>query len=132
MVRSTVSDITPEKVSPRREEHQRYYKKNRDRLLADSRARHAANPERTWEKDLKRKFGITVAQYNELLLKQGGKCAICKGDQVNGRKRLDVDHCHRTQKVRGLLCGFCNRAVGMLKDDLSLAEKLTEYLRSQS
>lgn len=61
-----------------------------------------------------KKFGITEDQYNQMLEKQLGLCAIChKPDTI----KLAVDHCHETGKVRGLLCKRCNMAIGLLDDD---------------
>ena len=69
-----------------------------------------------------------------MLADQNGVCAICGKDEPNehgrtGKKfRLAVDHCHDTGVVRGLLCQKCNRASGLLKDDLTLLQKAMEYL----
>jgi hypothetical protein len=64
---------------------------------------------------LRKKFGIGIEQFEELLKKQHHRCAIC-GVKEDGQK-LDVDHCHKTKKVRGLLCRSCNIGLGMFKDD---------------
>lgn len=66
---------------------------------------------------LKRKFGITLDQYKSLNKAQEGRCAICGGLNVAGR-RLAVDHCHRSGKIRGLLCYKCNVGLGSFDDDL--------------
>jgi hypothetical protein len=76
--------------------------------------------------DLKRKYGMTLADFSHLLADQEYKCAICFRE-VN----LVVDHNHLTGEVRGLLCGRCNRALGMLEDNPVLAENLAEYLRKR-
>ena len=85
---------------------------------------------RHWIADLKSRYGITEAQYNALLVKQGGKCAVC------GRvpkHRLCVDHVHdSSKKVRGLLCKPCNNAVGLLKDSSDIALNLYDYLISNN
>lgn len=75
---------------------------------------------------LKQKFGISVEEYDRLLSEQGGVCAICGGTDNN--KRLAVDHCHKTNIVRALLCGRCNPAVGFLLEDVSLATKVLAYI----
>jgi hypothetical protein len=83
-----------------------------------------------------KKFGVdfTKVEYLKLLESQLGKCAICRGVELRkGKKiRLSVDHCHTTGKVRGLLCGNCNRAIGLLKDDSSLLLKAVLYLQNIS
>ena len=75
---------------------------------------------------MKYKYGITVEEYNDLLRKQDGVCAVC-GSTGFGR-RLSVDHCHTTGHVRGLLCYKCNTGAGMLNDDPALVAKLLLYL----
>jgi hypothetical protein len=70
-------------------------------------------------------YGITLEDYNSMFIKQGGKCAICFEMQEGS---LDVDHCHTTGKVRGLLCRKCNLAIGFIKDRKDLAIRISEYL----
>ncbi len=73
-----------------------------------------------------RKFGLTDLDYNKLLAAQNGLCAICH--KRPGKKRLAVDHCHKTGRVRGLLCTRCNIAIGCLMDSPDLARAAAEYL----
>jgi hypothetical protein len=81
------------------------------------------------DRALQRKYGITLEQYNQLLADQGGVCAICrKEEQIFYIKRLGVDHNHETKQIRGLLCNNCNRALGLLKDDIKNVERLLWYL----
>lgn len=80
---------------------------------------------------LKMKYGITLAEYEILAEVQNHVCAICKKPQMNGR-RLAVDHDHRTGKIRGLLCGKCNFALGYLNDNPVLADIAAAYLRERS
>jgi len=82
-----------------------------------------------YKSQLNRRYGLTKDQYEELLLKHLGKCAICKTDPLQtGGKRLAIDHCHETGKIRGLLCASCNRAIGMLKDNTDVLKKAIQYL----
>ena len=74
-------------------------------------------------------YGITAAQYAEMLWSQGGVCAICKQPCPTG-KRLSVDHDHETRAVRGLLCSNCNNGLGRFKDNPELLEQAASYLRS--
>ena len=76
---------------------------------------------------LKRKYGITIEDYDRRLKSQNGLCAICQTAPSKKRK-LFVDHCHKTGKVRGLLCHNCNRALGMLKDSSKSAYRAAKYL----
>lgn len=65
--------------------------------------------------DLRRLYGITLADYRRLLFHQGGVCAVCARPPVN--RALHVDHDHKTKIVRGLLCFDCNsRVVGRQRD----------------
>lgn len=81
------------------------------------------NPDKVENTRLKRCYGITLEFFNGLLLSQGGKCAICKN-----KAKLCVDHDHKTGRVRGLLCGHCNRAIGCLMDSPVSARNAAEYL----
>jgi hypothetical protein len=81
-------------------------------------------------------YGITESDYERMLEAQGGVCAICKSPASsprNARRRnLDVDHCHTTGQVRGLLCGCCNRAIGQLNNDVTLLFNAAKYLTPKS
>jgi hypothetical protein len=81
--------------------------------------------------DLKKKYGITPAQYDDMFDAQEGKCAICTRHQLEFKRRFDVDHNHDTGEVRGLLCHDCNRALGFLKDSPKNAEAALDYLNSR-
>ena len=80
-----------------------------------------------WEWYLKAEYGLTLAQYEALRVGQRGKCAIC-----GALGRLCVDHCHKTGKVRGLLCSQCNYSlVGAIeKNGLKNTEKALKYLKN--
>lgn len=75
-------------------------------------------------RDLKKRYGITVEQYDLLLKSQKGVCAICGGNNLD-EKRLSVDHDHNTGEVRGLLCNTCNRKLGWFE---ALRESIEDYL----
>ena len=77
------------------------------------------------------RFGITNEQYDHILSEQEGSCAICgilEGDYSQKYKTFHIDHCHKTNKVRALLCGNCNRGIGMLQDDPEITQRATDYL----
>lgn len=78
---------------------------------------------------LPREFGITVEQYDEMLAAQNNRCAICEKPCKSGRK-LAIDHCHNTDRVRGLLCMNCNRAIGWLEDDVDRLMAAAAYILS--
>ena len=73
---------------------------------------------------LKKKYSITLKVFEDLLLKQNKKCAIC-GLLM---RRICVDHCHKTKKVRELLCNKCNSGIGQFNDDLDLLDKARAYI----
>jgi hypothetical protein len=74
----------------------------------------------------KSRYGLTPQQVEEMA-KAG--CAICGTTNWPGRhNRPHVDHCHRTGKVRGILCSECNTGLGKFKDDPALLRRATEYV----
>ena len=80
---------------------------------------------------LDRTYSITPEDYDRMLQEQGNKCAICLGDDPKSPRRVNhwyIDHCHKTGKVRGLLCNACNRAIGNFNDDVSNLHRAIEYL----
>jgi len=83
---------------------------------------------KTEERDayLRRRFGITQADYDALLAEQGGGCAIC--GKPPGKISLHVDHDHETGEVRGLLCVGCNNALGQFRDDTALLQRAIGYV----
>src|SRR5262245_49530249 len=86
--------------------------------------------ERQRDNHLKRLYGFSEVEYNEMYIRQGGRCAICeKVPEVTGKNsRLHVDHDHRTGQVRGLLCYGCNIAMGFLGEDVDRFYKVMDYL----
>ena len=79
-------------------------------------------------------YGITLDDYNRMLKIQNNRCAICNGTET-GRKDIkyfNVDHCHTTGKVRGLLCHGCNSGIGNMKDDVELLDKAIAYLKEMN
>jgi len=86
------------------------------------------------EAEIRRVFNLTPTDYAGMLARQDSKCAICKRPEqvLNTRtgevRRLAVDHCHTTGKVRGLLCFRCNRAVGLMNDNAEYLNSASAYL----
>lgn len=83
--------------------------------------------------NLKRFFGITRDQYDEILASQGGTCALCERteDTIGGdgkTRLLSVDHNHTTFEIRGLLCHSCNVGVGHFRDDPAALRLAADYL----
>lgn len=76
---------------------------------------------------LRKKFGLSLEDYDAMMTKQDNRCAICGSYQTY--KKLAVDHDHKTGKVRGLLCNDCNIGIGYLKDNEQTLENAIEYLK---
>ena len=100
------------------------------RCATHHRAKRRSRSAVTWEARIVETYGITAIQYWMIYDFQGGLCYICR--RANGkRKRLSVDHDHKTGIVRGLLCTACNRNVlGHLRDDPDAAQRIIDYLRT--
>lgn len=102
------------------------------RKWSDARAR---NPDVEYDRNLKRNYGITLEEYLEKFQNQNGVCKICKQPEttINGHtkvvRRLAVDHCHKTNKVRDLLCTRCNTTIGSVDDDIELLEEMINYIK---
>lgn len=79
-----------------------------------------------------RTYGISGDEYEALLLAQGGGCAICGKSQGTEKNRLAVDHDHVTDRVRGLLCHRCNRALGAFGDSIDGIRRVLAYLERAS
>jgi hypothetical protein len=73
--------------------------------------------------------GITLDDYQEILKRQGGVCAICRTSDCGPvARRFSIDHCHKTGKVRGLLCHRCNLGIGHFDDSIELLRVAIAYL----
>lgn len=74
-----------------------------------------------------RKYGISQTDYNRMLLQQFNRCKICLTDF--NEKRPHIDHDHKSGKVRALLCGPCNTALGMVKEKPFNLARMAAYLK---
>jgi hypothetical protein len=81
---------------------------------------------------LKHGTGLTKVQYEEFLTEQNYKCAICDRDVSEITKNLSVDHCHKTNLIRGLLCNKCNFGLGYFNDDSKLLNNALKYLSNNA
>jgi len=80
---------------------------------------------------LKRKYGITPEDFDAMLAAQGGVCAVCGTSGIDSRGfRPHIDHCHRSGRVRGILCGPCNRGLGSFRDSPEVLRGALAYLLS--
>lgn len=102
--------------------------RNRKNKLRLRRLR-ASNPEYDKSYKLKWNYGITLDEWNVLFKKQDKSCAICKS-KTSGARGFSTDHCHKTGKVRGILCHSCNTSLGGFKDDINILEAAINYLKN--
>lgn len=131
----------PERKAKMRE----YYLKNKDKICARTKNHHqkpeqkAKSKLRSPLKILKRwekKYGITLEKYNKMLEKQNYVCAICYkpetayDSRLKITRKLAVDHCHKTGKIRGLLCNRCNLSIGKFEDNIEIIKSVILYLSS--
>ena len=108
------------------------YAKNPDNEKQKLTAYYNANKERARHYSLKALYGLSAEAYRDMLAQQNNSCKICKTHQNNLKRKLFVDHCHETGKVRGLLCQYCNTMLGNAKDNVLVLQSAINYLSSKS
>jgi hypothetical protein len=111
----------------------RYYHANRDKIRARRKERYKLKAEsrnfgREFEWHLKRKYGLSVEQYEAIWQQQQGRCANTECNRELIRGKSAVDHCHTSKHVRGILCSNCNLAIGLIGDSSHKARGLAVYL----
>lgn len=111
-------------------------KKNLERYHARYRSdeRHLKN---TYRYSLKKNYGIDEKFFNDMWSAQSGKCVICHEAVTNifldvKAKRCALDHCHKTGRIRSILCHTCNSSIGMIGDNLENMKRMVTYLESHS
>ena len=125
------------------EYQKKYCKKNKKRIAEYSKRYNLINKEKVAKRrkntrqtpeakranlssSLLRKYGITIKERNRMITKQGGKCLIC--GRILNDKNTHIDHDHKTGKVRGVLCGFCNRGLGCFFDNSIFMRNAASYI----
>ena len=123
-----------EKREKNRLKNIKWRKLNKEKYIKSATDYRSNHPDRITEYKLKTKYGITLEDYNLLLIEQNNCCDICKKpekaihNQTKKLQKLAVDHCHKTGKVRGLLCQDCNRGLGKFHDNISNLTSAIKYL----
>jgi recombination endonuclease VII len=112
--------MTPEQKARAHEANKRWKERNPKKSAAYKHAHYVARRERYLgmerERAYLKRYGISIADYEAMLAKQGGRCAICQADKAGKKGQFfAVDHCHKTAAVRGLLCVNCNVHLGWLE-----------------
>ena len=88
--------------------------------------------------NLRKNFGLSIEDYEQMLIKQNNVCAICEKPETfihhmtNEPAALAVDHCHKTNKVRQLLCRNCNSAIGLFHEDVKVMQNAINYLETHN
>ena len=100
----------------RKKQRQEYRFKNKEKLRKEKK-----------KYRLEKKYKLTVAQYEHMLITQNNKCSICNSD-MDGYRNCCVDHNHKTNKVRELLCHNCNKMLGFARDNAVTLLKAVNYL----
>lgn len=77
------------------------------------------------------KYKLTLADYDRMLKEQKNVCKICLKEDDSNWKKLAVDHCHTTGKIRGLLCHKCNKGLGQFNDDTERMKIAIKYLKGE-
>ena len=106
----------------------RWRKKSPEKAKAASYRWREKHPRRYRDLRIKGRYGLEVGAYDKILGAQGGGCAICKRSEPGGHGGFHVDHCHVTNKVRGLLCAACNLSIGKFKHDPAILQAAIDYL----
>ena len=109
----------------RLKQYAEYRDLNRDKIRSKQDKYNKENPIKRKNAMLKYEYGITLDDYNKMFNEQEGKCAICQRHQNELTRTLSVDHDHKTNKVRALLCLTCNTDVSVVENRL---EEMTKYL----
>lgn len=116
-----------------------YYLKNQKKILKKKKKYNDKNKQyrskyyfknkiKSQELHLKNTYNLTVDEYNKIFQDQNGCCKICGKHQTEFKAKLAVDHCHKTGKIRGLLCNNCNRGIGHLKESILLLKNAIKYI----
>lgn len=118
-----------------KEQSAEYYARTRDRRLEVAKqTRESMSPaeRKLWYRriNLKRKYGITLEDYERMFSEQNGRCFLCEAEPPAGRP-LSVDHCHKEKRVRRLLCDVCNRFLGIIERDPTWVDRALLYLKGQ-
>ena len=119
------SQSTYQKTLAAKSVQRTYYQNNKNKIRLKRQQR---KPQIT-DYNLRRQYGISLTQYEQMSIDQEGRCLICRTSKHDLKKGLVVDHDHETSRVRGLLCNSCNRGLGFFKDSLTLLYNALNYLK---
>jgi hypothetical protein len=106
-----------------------YHCENKERNNKKSHLYHINNKDRERNHYYKQTYGITLEDRDRLIEKQNFKCLCCETDlRLLPQREVHIDHCHKTEKIRGVLCMNCNTALGYVLEDAERTHKLELYI----
>jgi len=114
------------RVSEKKDYDRIRYLKHRDKTLKERRKKYWENPEEHRKKRMMCNYKISADEYEKL--NATTKCECCGKEKNKLKKGLQLDHCHKTGKVRGMLCSNCNTSLGLAYDNIFIFNKLINYL----
>lgn len=121
-----------ERLKRNREKSLKYYYENLDKVRERgreyARKRHANDPTLKRRSMLKTKYKLTPDEWMGMFEAQGCRCAICRSESPNAKAGWNTDHCHKTGRVRFILCAHCNRGLGAFRDSPELMRKAADML----
>ena len=109
-----------------------HYLKNKDKIKAQMKDYYLKNKDKAKEYNLIKYYNLTLNQYNKMLADQNSCCKVCGVHASNFTHGLYVDHNHKTNKIRSLLCTGCNAGLGHLKEDINIMKKLIKYIKEHN
>lgn len=123
-------------TTSKKEYQKQWHIKNKERLSENKKDYYQKNKQAQRNRDLLSRYGITLEQYDIMREKQNYSCQCCGIHEneletiykASHHKRLFVDHCHETGKVRGLLCNACNTFIGFLETKQNLLTNALDYI----
>jgi hypothetical protein len=116
----------PKYAESQKQNTERWKSQNYDRIKASARARSIKQTPEYRRARLLANYGMTIDDYNSLLARQGGGCAVCH--KPPSKRSLHVDHCHETGVVRGLLCFRCNYGMSYFSEQPERLRQAADYL----
>ena len=129
-INNYASEYRQENKERKKEYDKLYRQRNKERIREQKKLQY--DYERVKDRDLKRKYNISLDDYNRMLIEQEGKCWTCSRKAEDERNSvLVVDHNHLTGMVRGLLCNGCNTAIGLVQESQEILQKISKYLHEK-
>lgn len=117
-----------EKLEKLRASKRIWAQENKDYIKEKNKQKLLENPDFNKNYHLKSRYGVTMEEYNIMLIEQEESCQICNKHMSNFKRNLHVDHNHTTKQVRGLLCVNCNLIIGNSFENKSILAKAIDYL----